>query len=192
MWEWLRIHGWTIESIHHRRTWGNLWLALRRDWFQVLIIALIPLGLLSYMTYLQLNFNDPIAFSTVQSAWGRENIGPLAVVFGDVKDILTEGATQGNVARLLNLTTLVAFTGASAIVWRKLGAGYAIYTLLAILIPSTSASQSLIRYAIVCFPVFMVAGLYGRQSNFDRIWLILSGMLLGILTIIFVNWVFIA
>jgi hypothetical protein len=192
MWEWLRIHGWTIESIHRRETWGNLWLALRKDWFSVLIIAVIPLGLLSYMAFLQLTFKDPIAFSTVQSAWGRENIGPIAVVLADIKDIVVEGASQGTVARVLNLATLITFTGASVIVWRKLGAGYAIYTLLAILIPSTSASQSLIRYAIVCFPVFMIAGVYGRNIYLDRIWLVLSGMLLGILTIIFVNWVFVA
>jgi hypothetical protein len=192
MWEWLRFHGWTLDTIHQRSTWRNLWLALRRDWFHVVIRAIIPLGLLSYMVFLQMNFKEPLAFSTVQSAWGRENVGPLAIVAEDVKDILTEGISQGNVARLLNLATLATFTGASVIVWRKLGAGYAIYTLLAILIPSTSASQSLIRYAIVCFPIFMVAGWYGRHANIDRIWLILSGMLLGILTIIFVNWVFVA
>jgi len=192
MWEWLRIHGWTIETIHHRSTWRNLWIGLRSDWHQVLIIAVIPLGLFSYMAFLQMNFKDPLAFLTVQSAWGRVNVGPLAVVADDLKDILTEGVSQGTIARLLNLTTMVAFSGASVIVWRKLGAGYAIYALLAILIPTTSASQSLIRYAIVCFPVFMIAGQYGRHANLDRIWLILSGMLLGILTIIFVNWVFVA
>jgi len=192
MWEWLRIHGWTIETIHRRSTWRNLWVALRSDWYQVLIIAVIPLGLFSYMAFLQMNFKDPLAFMTVQAAWGRENIGPLAVVLADVKNILIEGASQGTVARVLNLGTLVTFVGASVLVYRRLGAGYAIYTLLAILIPSASGSQSLIRYAIVCFPVFMIAGIYGKNVYLDRIWLILSGMLLGMLTIIFVNWVFVA
>lgn len=192
MWEWLRVQGWTIESIHRGEAWRSLWLGIRKEWYNILIIAVIPLGLLSYMAFLHLTFNDAVAFSTVQSAWGRENVGPVAVILADIQEIFSEGASQGTVARILNLGTLVAFSAAALLIWRKLGAGYAIYTLLAVLIPATSASQSLIRYAIVCFPVFMIAGQYGRNVYLDRIWLILSGMLLGILTIIFVNWVFVA
>ncbi len=192
MWEWLWVHGWTLARMHHLSSWRNLWQGLRQDWFQVLIISAIPLGLLSYMVFLHLNFNDPVAFSTVQSAWGRVNVGFWAVIARDMGALLSQGASLGNIARFLNLSTLLLFLGISLAVWRRLGAGYAIYIILALLIPTTSASQSIIRYALVCFPVFMVAGDWGRNEFFDRVWMTGSAMLLGVLTAVSVNWIFVA
>ena len=192
MWEWLQVHGWTIETIRQRRSWHNLWNGLRSDWFHFLIISVIPLGLLSYMLFLQMTFNDPIAFSTVQAAWGRENVGPWTVIIRDVGDLLTEGASPENLSRLLNLGTLIFFLAMSPLVWRRLGAGYAIYIILSLLIPATSASQSIIRYALVCFPLFIVVGDWGRNELFDRTWVTVSAVLLGVLTAVFVNWFFVA
>ena len=85
MWEWLRVHGWQLQTMHRKESWVNLWQGFKKDWIQLIVIAVIPLGLLSYMVFLKTNFGDPIAFSTVQSAWGRENIGPVAVVAQDVE-----------------------------------------------------------------------------------------------------------
>ncbi|MFZ4829144.1 MAG: mannosyltransferase family protein, partial [Phototrophicaceae bacterium] len=73
--EWLNSHGWYLGRIHQRASWLGLWRGLRTDWFNLLIIFIIPLGMLSYMRFLGYYFNDPIAFSTVQSAWGRETVG---------------------------------------------------------------------------------------------------------------------
>lgn len=192
MWEWLRVHGWTLETIHRRHTWQNLWQGVKQDWMHLIIVAVIPLGLFSYMLFLQMTFKDPFAFSTVQSAWGRENIGPLSVVIRDTAALFTEGVTTQNMSRLLNLSTLIFFIALTPIVWRRLGAGYAIYLLLSLLIPATSATQSIIRYALVCFPVFMILGNWGRYEWFDRMWGMASAMLLGVLTAVFVNWFFVA
>jgi hypothetical protein len=192
MWEWLRVHGWQLETMYRKENWVNLWRGVKRDWMQLVVIAVIPLGLLSYMVFLRTNFGDPIAFSTVQSAWGRENIGPVAVVIGDVQALFRDGLIISNLSRGLNLATLGAILGLSIAVWRRLGAGYALYTLLAVLIPATSGSQSILRYALVCFPVFMVLGIWGRHAFFDRSYTIISAVLLGVFIVASVNWIFVA
>jgi hypothetical protein len=95
-------------------------------------------------------------------------------------------------SRGLNLTILGAILGISIAVWRRLGAGYALYTLLAVLIPATSGSQSILRYALVCFPVFMVLGIWGKHALFDRTYTIISAVLLGVFVVASVNWIFVA
>ena len=51
---------------------------------------------------------------------------------------------------------------------------------------------SLSRYALVLFPIFMILGRWGRHSLLDRLLMFGFSMLLGVLTSIFVNWVFVA
>ena len=51
---------------------------IRRDAASLVVINTIPLGVLSYMLFLQEKFGDPVAFVTVQKNWGRELRGPFA------------------------------------------------------------------------------------------------------------------
>ena len=192
MWEWLRVHGWTLETILNPSSWRNLRYGLKKDWFQVLIIAAIPLGLLSYMAYLKLTFGDPVAFSTVQSAWNRQNIGPIAVVVRDIGFIISEGFNQNNTLRMLNLVALMASVGLALPVWKRLGVGYGVYVLIMLILPAFSSSQSILRYVLVCFPIFMILGRLGNNSKIDRGITIGFATLLGVSTAIYVNWVFIA
>ena len=57
--EWLRVHGWTISTCYRKAAWVGLWQGLRQDRASLLPIALIPLGILSYMVFLKVQFNDP-------------------------------------------------------------------------------------------------------------------------------------
>lgn len=192
VWEWLRVHGWTLETIHHRQSWRNLGRGLRRDWLTLLILFLIPAGLLSYMVFLQMEFRDALAFQSVQIGWGRVNVGPLAVVLEDLRLLVNDGLTAGNIARILNLGTVALTLFTVPFIWRRLGAGYALYVLLALLIPLSSGSQSILRYALVSFPLFMMFASWGRWSLFDRSYTVLCTTLLGVFTATFVNWYFVA
>jgi len=156
MWEWLRAQGWMLEQVYRRTAWRSLWQGLQKNWPQVLVIAAIPLGLASYTAFLQLNFHDPLAFMTVQSAWGRHNVGPLAVISRDAAYLLHSTLGQGYLARLLNLSALGASGVLSLAVWRKLGFGYAAYTLLVVFIPAASSSMSIIRFVLAGFPMFLL------------------------------------
>jgi len=192
--EWLLMHGWTLTTIHKREAWTNLLHALRTDWANLAIICLIPLGLLSYMVFLNNQFNDPIAFSTTQSAWGREMLGPWTIVWRDLRALFSGNFLTGDIwwHVILDLTAYFAVLSISIAIWRRLGASYALYCIISILIPSASGTGSLSRYALVIFPVFMMLGYWGRIPWLDRSLTIVFSVMLGVLTTLFVNWVFVA
>jgi hypothetical protein len=194
MLEWMRSQGWTISSSYKIESWINLFKGLKRDWLNVLVICLIPLGLLSYMIFLKLQFNDPIAFSSVQSAWGREMIGPWAVLLRDVLLFFSGDLLRGEVWYHIALDLLPTFAVFSTLIWmwRRLGESYAILSALSLLIPLSSGSQSLSRYVIVVFPFFMLLGYFGKYKLLDRSIMLLFSVFLGIFTALFVNWIFIA
>jgi len=119
------------------------------------------LGLVSYVVFLGVTFQDPIAFWTVQSLWGRDNRGPIAAVANAISgfqtgDLWTGTSVYWNVP--LDLGALVMALVIGIAVLRRLGAGYGLYTLLSVLIPTWSSIGSMIRFAVVLFPVFMVLG----------------------------------
>ena len=76
--------------------------------------------------------------------------------------------------------------------WRSYGAGYGIYAFLTLFLPTTSGSQSMIRYLLVCFPIFLVLGEWGRNEKLDRGIVLVFSALLGLLTAVFVSWIFVA
>ncbi|MEO8611755.1 MAG: hypothetical protein ABI690_27905, partial [Chloroflexota bacterium] len=62
---------------------------------------------------------------------------------------------------------------------------------LSVLLPMFSRTESMIRYILVVFPVFMMAGRWGRNIWVDRIWRILCLPFLALFTALFVKGVFI-
>lgn len=192
--EWLKYHGWTFSTIHQPSAWRNMLEGIKKDWGNLLVIFIVPLGLISYMIFLNVQFNDPIAFSTVQSAWGREQIGPIAVLMRDVRLLLSGNFLQGQIWYHIGLDLIPAIAVLLSLVWmwRRLGESYAILSALSILIPLNSGSQSLSRYVLVVFPFFMLLGYLGKHKLIDRTLMILFSVFLGIFTGLFVNWIFIA
>ncbi len=192
--EWLKTHGWTLSTIHKKEAWLGMLRGLRDDWHNLAAICLMPLGLVTYMVFLQLEFNDPVAFSTTQSAWGREMLGPWMILYRDLAALIGGDFLKGDIWYhvLLDLGALVAVLGIAVAIWRRLGASYALYCIISILIPLSSGSQSLSRYALVLFPVFMMLGHWGRYQWLDRAVMVTFSVLLGILTTLFVNWIFVA
>jgi hypothetical protein len=192
MWEWLRCHGWRVTRIHRANTWRSLWSGIKSDWVDVVILAAIPLGLLLYMAYLQLSFGRPMAFIEVQAAWDRQNIGPAAVVMRELRALAEFELNKSNLSRMLNLSAFLGVLAMTPFIWRRLGEGYAIYVLVLLLVPASSALQSMSRYILPMFPVFILLGRWGRLPIIDRAILATFAVLLGVLTTIYVNWVFVA
>jgi hypothetical protein len=192
LWEWLRRHGWRITRIHRKATWRNLWTGVRADWPDLLVIAAIPLGLLLYLAFLQANFARPTAFVEVQAAWGRQNVGPVAVVMREVAALRDFSPTKGNLSRVVNLVAFLGVLALVPLIWRRLGEGYALYVLVLLLVPASSAMQSIIRYVLPMFPVFILLGAWGSRPPVDRAIFATFALLLGVLTTIYVNWIFVA
>lgn len=192
MWEWLRCQGWSLRGTFRGETWRALAASLRRHWPEPLIIAAIPLGLVLYAAFLKFNFDRPLAFLEVQAAWGRQNIGPVAVMARNLRALATMQLGRGDLSRLLNMGAVLAVLAMVPFIRRKFGAGYALYVLIAVLVPLASAAMSAIRYVLPLFPVFILLGWWGRRPTVDRTLLAVFAAGLGVLTVIFVNWVFVA
>lgn len=192
LWEWLRDHGWRLTRIQRRETWRNLWIGVKADWVDLVVITAIPLGLLLYMAFLQVNFGRATAFIEVQAAWGRQNIGAPAVVLRELRALAEFELNRSNLSRLLNLSAFLGVLAMVPFIWRRLGEGYALYVLILLLVPASSALQSMIRYVLPMFPVFILLGWWGRAPAVDRTVLATFAVLLGVLTTIYVNWIFVA
>lgn len=192
MWEWLRAQGWRIRSVTAPQSWRGLRSGLWMRWIEIAIIALIPLGLLLYMYFLNQNFERPLAFFETQSAFGRENIGPIAVIRRSLGNLVGMPFGRGWLTNFWNLAALLGFLGLVPFIWRRLGGGYALIVLICLLVPATSAMGSIIRYVLPLYPVFILLGAWGRREWLDRALISTFAMSLGLFTAIFVNWIFVA
>jgi hypothetical protein len=191
--EWLRQHGWTIFQCLKVSTWSNLWQGLKKDGFSLIALSVVPLGLFSYMAFLQHYFADPVAFMTVQAAWQRETLGVIGILQRDLSGFI-EGLYQGQFYYqvLLDVPVLLISLPLSYIVWRRLGAGYALYVILGLVVPASSSTQSLSRYVLVLFPVFMLLGHWGQKRSLHIILLVIFIPLSALCFALFVNWYFVA
>lgn len=191
-WEWLRQNGWSLQSTMQRRTWSLLLRNAKAHWSELVIIAAIPLGLLLYMAFLKIHFDRPLAFIEVQAAWGRQNVGPGAVIARELSALADFQLNRGSLNRLLNLSVALATLAIVPFIWRRLGEGYAVYSLVLILVPLSSSVASVLRYVLPLFPAFILLGWWGRSPTLDRALMASFAVGLGVLTAVFANWYFVA
>ena len=191
--EWLRAHGFTLARIHKAESWRGALSGLRQDWASLLCLTSVPLGIVSFMVFLAQNFADPIAFISVQSAWNRETLGPLLILQRDISGFISglrDGVLYWNVP--LDVASLALGLVCTAGVWRKLGASYALFVLTGLLLPTLSSTQSLVRYLIVLFPVFMMLGHWVKLRWLEYALYTVFATGLAVCFSLFANWYFVA
>jgi hypothetical protein len=161
---------------------GRSWAArirprhpLRPD---VLWIALVPLGLVAYLAYMQVHFGDWLAPYHAQEYFQRTFDGPFSALWqgGErawegLRGILDgSGAFGAAVRKIGQFLVVCAALAASVGVLRRLPATYGLYTVLAIVpvlsfpYPPGPLASSL-RYLVVIFPLFMWLGLVLRDRR---------------------------
>ncbi|MBV8066551.1 MAG: glycosyltransferase family 39 protein [Candidatus Eremiobacteraeota bacterium] len=173
--------------------WAQDRLLGRRALYDLLAGALIPLGLAVYMAYLWVLRADPLYFSHVQIHWNRHLAPPwvsLANAFGKV--------LHGPGAQLIaNQSLEIAFTllmiGVLVAGWHSLRPSYIAYMALSILVPmSTSNLMSMPRFALVLFPMFAILARWGERPWVNNVILAFSLPLLGLFTVLFADWYWVA
>jgi hypothetical protein len=192
--EWLGAQGWTLRDVLQAEAWRKVWLGMRKQKWAVAAIAFIPLGLVSYMIFCQVNFNDPVAFVNAQRLWGKSGADPVGVV-SSAFWLINYGEAAGQGVPwlvVLNLAVGAIFLLLSIPIWRRLGLSYAVLNAAQILFVFSFGTGGAIRYLLVSFPIFMMLGLWGRNSMLDRALLIGFSVFLGIFSAMFVNWYFVA
>ncbi|HEY4438890.1 MAG TPA: mannosyltransferase family protein [Candidatus Elarobacter sp.] len=156
-------------------------------------MALVPLGLALYMGWCWILTGDPLKFSHVQSHWGRHFALPWVSVSNTITKMVHAHATQtvANESLELAFTALMLIT--LVIGWRRMRFSYGVYMALSILIPmSTGSLMSMPRFALVLFPMFALFGLWGGRQAFNNAYVAFSLPLLGLFTVLFADWYWVA
>lgn len=159
--EWLASHNLTLAGFLKPAGWRGLWQAVRADYRTVLLFGLMPSGLLAFMAYQWVVFGSPFTFIQAQAAWNFSNVGPVALLAEKANNVLVKG--QIRFISVLDVSSFFGVVALSVWVWRKMGPGYALYVLLAVMIPMSSRLTSMMRYTTVLFPAFIILGFWGHK-----------------------------
>ncbi len=173
--EWLRIYWREPKTM---RAWRNLFF-----------IQLTPLGLLAYMSYLAMQFGNPLLFLEAQSQWGKKVTNPIHVLLTTLEGIFNE-TLYGYFAPLelfLGFICLMILP----FIWKKLGWNQFILAALMICIPLSSSVYSFNRYALVVFPLSLTITMMTENKKVRKYFLLGSILFLMLTFYLFVIGVFV-
>lgn len=175
-WEYLRVTSarYTLlprQLSQERTTRIALWLRFslyrlllaareRKNWLAGLSLGLVPCGLLAFMIYGQIAIGDFFAtFHASQWGWGRQLSPPWRLLIYSLRHPILGQPLNWNFW-VLNIVAAVAFLAVIVWAFRRLPMVYALYTLVTVVLPLSSNSlNSLARYYLLVFPVFILLAL---------------------------------
>lgn len=167
-----------------------------------LAIPVLAGGLL--LAWSALALGDPLVFLRTQAEWNRAFSWPWTTVVNAFKIAgATDFAFQKENQSWFYLATLLLFGLLAVAGWLRvsgrpvLRASHALYLTLGLLFPLLSATPrnpllSLPRFVLVLFPAFLVLAAAGRRPWLHYTILATSLLLLGLYTIRFTNWFWVA
>jgi len=159
-----------------RQVGVRVWLMTDREGQAVALALVLPVvALAGFMAFLGVRTGDPLAFVSIQAAWGRQIGSPFATLLAPFADpgglTATRTAAWAAATLALGLTALMA-------AWRC----WALTALAALLllIPLSAGLESVMRYVIVVYPVLLAAGaLLARRPATLALLLSVLGLLNG-------------
>lgn len=176
---------------------------LKRIRFDILAIALVPLGLTTYSAYCLLRFGDALAWEHAQAVWFHQFMMPWQTLWITLKAIkhgpgLLSFQTLHNLLDLLSIVFALIMTGLLVLgLWRlhREHLAYAVWSvplalfLLSVPIIGTSLLplQSFPRFMLEIFPVFIVAGGLGKHRWFHESYVLVSGSLFFLSCLVFLT-----
>jgi len=193
------------------REWD--WRAVRWD---ALYLLMLPLGLMVWMLYLDIRFNDPWLFSEAQSYWLREFVDPFRGLYrgfiaardGFNTVIITPDKSFWPVVDrdprlwatydVMNFGFAVACISLAIASFRRLPLAYASYALVVLLLPLCYPSAmvpllSMPRFALAAFPIFILLALWAKERRWvDQLVVVSFLVMLGFLFAKFLVWTWVA
>ncbi len=154
---------------------------------------LIPAGLAVYMAYLWVLRGDPLYFSHVQIHWNRHFAPPWVAFIDAISKVVHTTSGQIVANEMLEISFTVLMLAVLIGGWRRLRPSYIAYMGLSILIPmSTSSLMSMPRFALVLFPMFAILARWGDRPWINNVIVAFSLPLLGLFTVLFADWYWVA
>ena len=160
----------------------------------VIGLAAVPAGLFAYMLYLFALVGDPLYFQKVQINWNRHLAGPWVAFYRTFKDIAAHPlASSTAVNHYIELGFTLIFLALLVVAFRQLRPSYAWYFLVSLLVPmSTSSLMSMPRFELVVFPAFMLLAVWGQRPVINSAIVSLSLPMLGLFTVLYADWYWLA
>ncbi|MBV9027838.1 MAG: hypothetical protein JO311_04425 [Candidatus Eremiobacteraeota bacterium] len=165
----------------------------RRNYADYAAGLLIPAGLAVYMGYLWVLRADPLYFSHVQIHWNRHFAPPWVSLINAFGKIAHTSSAQIVANQSLEIAFTLLMIGVLVAGWHSLRPSYIAYMGLSILVPmSTSNLMSMPRFALVLFPMFAILARWGERPWVNNVILAFSLPLLGLFTVLFADWYWVA
>lgn len=143
--------------------WSGVLRSVRHVRWRQAGVLLSAAGLVAWMTYLWVEFGNPLAFVEVESAPGwDQGVGPRTWFKVAYVEMFTAG--HWRMALLLSIQAAACLVAVLALrrVWRRFGAGYLAYAVVVLAIPiiGTDDFMGTGRYVLVAFPALAAVGDY--------------------------------
>ncbi|MEK7166703.1 MAG: mannosyltransferase family protein [Patescibacteria group bacterium] len=128
------------------------------------ILYLLPIGLISYMVYLQIFFGDALYFWHAQGVFGAERAGhslvfPLQTLWRYIKIITTVSNGDALLPALMELGAFLLGVVLLVKASKSVRISYLIFSWLVLFVPLlTGTLSSLPRYVLLAFPIYIVLG----------------------------------
>ena len=178
--------------------------ALRAD---LIWIALVPIGLLAYLGYLELRLGAPLAPFNQQGHWHRTFVllgGVPAGVWEGIKALIAAvpgGASLIQVhlnadsilRRIVELGFLILSAALLRYSWKRLPFPYTVFAALGLILAVSAPTKveplrSLPRFTLVLFPLWVALALWSTERQRVRAVVLLCVPLLALWTYLFVSW----
>lgn len=137
-------------------------------------IALVPLGLATYMAYLWAKFGDPFLYFKANEVWGRGFHLPWETFLAYLRGPLVGFDWPYS---WLDLISMVAMVAVLIVGWWLVPRSYWAYAAVGVVFALSSgiAWFSASRHALALFPIIIILAAIGRRSRvFNWAWLIFS------------------
>lgn len=189
----------------------------RRPGFEAIALIVPLAGLGGYLAYLQATFGDPLAFVAAQQnlIWQRRPaaigetlldillsvdlslnglLTPQRIVDPIRSDLYYGGYHEANG---INLIFWLGALIAAIYSWRKVPLSWTVFSLALLIFPlsgpvASVPLQSFPRFILPIFPIFAAIAIWAKDANRDRLIVYPWLTLLGIFTVRFVTWYWVA
>ncbi len=130
-------------------------------------IFLIPLGIITYGLYLQINFGDFFLFQKAMKDWGQSQfVLPPQVFFRYIKIFLTAKDSYVYFIALLEFVSIILYCYLMLRSLKILRSSYVLLMFFVVLVPTlTGTWQSMPRYILHMFPAFITLAILTASSK---------------------------
>lgn len=147
--------------------------------YDLLFLGLIPLGLALFAIYNHQLTGDYFAFTKIQSAWNRALNNPISTLIGAIRRGLAQDKIRPLVEASFSISAIALLLG----FFRRFPVSYWLFSLYSIFIPLLTGIDSMPRYLLPIFPLYILIAQLTRNPELDQAYTVLFALLQGGLSI---------